>query len=233
MKNIIKLFGLIALAAIIIFSFPVCGGDDGNSNNSSNNNNNNSGNNGNNNNNGNGSGNIAVTFKSMTANGSATQTTTQLTLTFDKEITGLSASDITLTGVSNVSKGTLSNSGAVYTLPISGFTAGGTLSAAVSKSGYTITGSPKTAAIFYNGTTPNPPPAVPLHSKWPFYVGAAVPAKAFSPGSGQYSLLGHFNVLVAEDEMKPESIMPSQWQNWQSSPASMLLNLTVGQKLIN
>ena len=93
---------------------------------------------------------IAVTFDSVTANGSATETTTQLELTFSDEITGLSASDITLSGVSGVSKGTLSGSGPVYTLPISGFTSGGTLNVAVAKSGYDISGSPQTAAIYYD-----------------------------------------------------------------------------------
>jgi endo-1,4-beta-xylanase len=57
----------------------------------------------------------------------------------------------------------------------------------------------------------------PLHSKWPFYVGAAVPVDAFTPSDGQYSLLGHFNVLVAENAMKPESLMPGEWAGWQSS----------------
>ncbi|WP_461245849.1 formylglycine-generating enzyme family protein [Treponema sp. R6D11] len=90
---------------------------------------------------------IAVTLNSVTANGSSTQTTTQLTLTFSAAITGLAASDITITGVT-VTKGTLSNSGSVYTLPISEFNAGGTLTVSVSKSGYTISGSPKEVTIY-------------------------------------------------------------------------------------
>jgi len=94
-------------------------------------------------------GDTAVTFNSITADGSSTQTTTQLTLTFSQAITGLSVSDITLSGVSGVTKGTLSGSGPTYTLPISGFTSGGTLSVAVAKSGYAITGSPKTVPIYY------------------------------------------------------------------------------------
>ena len=89
----------------------------------------------------------AVTLNSVTANGSSTQTTTSLTLTFDKAITGLAASDITLSGA--VTKGTLSGSGPTYTLPISGFTAGETLTVTVAKSGYNISGSPKTVAIYY------------------------------------------------------------------------------------
>jgi endo-1,4-beta-xylanase len=58
-----------------------------------------------------------------------------------------------------------------------------------------------------------------LYSNWPFYVGAAAPGTAFTTTNGQYPLLKHFNVLVAENDMKPESIMPIQWQNWQASPA--------------
>jgi len=109
---------------------------------------------------GSGGGSTAVTFNGVTANGSGTQTTTQLTLAFNQAITGLSADDITLTGVANVTKGTLSDvsgaikalsdSGATYTLPIGGFSAGGTLNVAVSKTGYTISGSPKTVNIYFS-----------------------------------------------------------------------------------
>jgi len=72
-----------------------------------------------------------------------------LTLTFSDEIPGLSASDISLSGVSGVSKGTLSGTGPSYTLPISGFTASGTVSVAVSKTGYAVIGSPKDVVIYY------------------------------------------------------------------------------------
>jgi len=96
---------------------------------------------------------INVTFSGVTANGSATQTTTQLTLNFSQSIPGLSASDITLSGVTGVSKGTLGGSGPSYTLPISGFTAAGTLSVTVnSPSGYNVTDSPRTTAIYAVGT---------------------------------------------------------------------------------
>jgi hypothetical protein len=97
---------------------------------------------------------ISVTFTGLTADGSSTQTTTALTLTFSQEITGLAAGDITLSGISDVSKGTLTASGSTYILPISGFTAGGTLSVAVAKSGYTISDTPKTATVYYY-TTPS------------------------------------------------------------------------------
>jgi formylglycine-generating enzyme required for sulfatase activity len=97
-----------------------------------------------------------VTLNSVTANGSASQSTTQLTLTFSQEITGLSKSDITISGVSGVIKGDLSGSGPTYTLDISGFITGGNLSVAAAKSGYTISGSPKTVNIYYyySGVSP-------------------------------------------------------------------------------
>jgi formylglycine-generating enzyme required for sulfatase activity len=120
-------FGLIALIAVIGFSMTTCG--DGND----------------------PGGGTAVTFSSADADGSASQTSTELTLVFSQAITGLSAADITLSGVTGVSKGTLSNTGATYTLPISGFITGGTLNIAVSKTGYSISGSPQTVTIYYYG----------------------------------------------------------------------------------
>jgi len=92
---------------------------------------------------------VEYEFNSATANGSSMETTTQLTLTFSQAIAGLSAADITLTGVSDVTKGTLSGTGPTYTLPISGFNTGRTLNVAVSKTGYTINGSPKNVTIYY------------------------------------------------------------------------------------
>jgi hypothetical protein len=94
---------------------------------------------------------VSATFNSVTANGSSTQTTTQLTLTFSQAITGLTASDITLSGVSGVVRGSLSGSGPTYTLGISGFTSGGTLTVAVSRSGFNISPSSRTVTIFHSG----------------------------------------------------------------------------------
>ena len=99
---------------------------------------------------------ISVTFSNLTANGSTTQTTTELTLTFNQVITGLSANDITLSGVSGVVKGTLSGAGPTYTLSISGFTSSGTLTVAVAKSGYNITNPSRTVPIYYASNTPVP-----------------------------------------------------------------------------
>ena len=87
---------------------------------------------------------INVTLNSVTANGSATQTTTQLTLTFNQSITGLTADNIILetTNITGtITKGVLSGSGPSYTLPISGFTGVGSLNVTVVKSGYNTSGS--------------------------------------------------------------------------------------------
>jgi endo-1,4-beta-xylanase len=57
-----------------------------------------------------------------------------------------------------------------------------------------------------------------LHTKWSFPLGVAVPGasttntqnnNAFQADNPQYPLLRHFNVVVAENEMKPSNIMPS------------------------
>ena len=138
MKNIIKLLGIIVLAVVIGFSMTAC--DDGDSGGGSGN--------GSGSNNSNTNNNITATLNSVTANGFSTQTTTQLTLTFDKVVSGLTAADITLSGVDGASKGTLSGSNP-YTLPISGFISSGNLSVAVSKSPYVINGTPKTVNIYY------------------------------------------------------------------------------------
>jgi len=148
MKNKRLLAGIVSILLVFGFLGVGCsqptdnkGGNSGNSGNNS------GGNNSGGNNSG--GGDTAVTFSSVTADGSVAQTTAQLTLTFSQAITGLTANDITLSGVSGVTKGTLSGSGPSYTLPISGFTSGGTLSVAVARSGYTISGSPKTVSIYY------------------------------------------------------------------------------------
>ncbi|WP_187149587.1 hypothetical protein, partial [Treponema endosymbiont of Eucomonympha sp.] len=67
---------------------------------------------------------VEVTFRSLTANGSATETTTALTLAFSKAVTELSADDITLEAPdgAGIQKGTLTpldaapRGTAVYTL---------------------------------------------------------------------------------------------------------------------
>jgi len=79
-----------------------------------------------------------------------------LTLTFDKAIPGLSASDITLNGVTVANKGPLSSAtgtppSVTYTLPISGFTTSGTLNVSVSKPPtYSITPGYRAVTIYYS-----------------------------------------------------------------------------------
>jgi hypothetical protein len=100
-----------------------------------------------------------ITFNGLVADGSASQTTTLLTLTFSQAITGLSANDITLSGVAGLIKGNLSGAGPTYVLPISGFTASGTLSVTVgSPPGFSVSGSPKTVAIYYFNNSENQTP---------------------------------------------------------------------------
>jgi len=91
----------------------------------------------------------SASFNTLSANGDATTTTTQLTLTFNTAITGLTASDITLNGVPGVTKGTLTGSGPSYTLPISGFISSGELTVSVSKLGYTITNPERSVQIYF------------------------------------------------------------------------------------
>jgi uncharacterized repeat protein (TIGR02543 family) len=106
-----------------------------------------------------------VFFDGITANGSSSQTTTQLALHFGQVMNGLSVNNIILSGVSGVIKGTLYGSGeiyigsgVIYILEISGITSSGTLSVAVTapSPSYEIIGSPKTVTIFYSSGAPPP-----------------------------------------------------------------------------
>jgi endo-1,4-beta-xylanase len=45
-----------------------------------------------------------------------------------------------------------------------------------------------------------------LSGRFSFPVGAAVPEYSLNPNNSQYKLLDHFNIYVAENEMKPENI---------------------------
>jgi ABC-type glycerol-3-phosphate transport system substrate-binding protein len=68
MRNAIKWFGIIALIAVIGFSFGACGGGSDTGSDTSSDNSSDTG-----------GGDTAVTFSGLTANGSATETTTALT----------------------------------------------------------------------------------------------------------------------------------------------------------
>jgi len=91
-----------------------------------------------------------ATLNSVTANGNDDLSTTALTLTFNQAITGLAATDITLTGVSGITKGNLTAgaTAGVYTLEVD-VSVGGTLTVAVAKTGWDITDGSKTVTIFY------------------------------------------------------------------------------------
>jgi hypothetical protein len=96
--------------------------------------------------------NISANFSGLSADGSATVNTTKLTLTFDKDIAGLVAADISLTpNNTGATKGALTKLGGtgMYELALTGISAGGQVSVAVSKSGYNISGSPKQAQVYY------------------------------------------------------------------------------------
>ena len=95
---------------------------------------------------------VEAVFTGLSANGSTTATTTALTLTFDKDIEGLAAADITLNGGSTGAvKGALQKIGTgIYTLNVTGITAGGTVTASAVKTGYSITGGPKTVQVYYH-----------------------------------------------------------------------------------
>jgi len=186
---IAKTFAWLALITVILFS---CGPVDEE-------NNDNSG--------GNTGGNTTVTFESVRADGSDSQTTTSIKLTFDKEIDGLTASHITLSGLSGITKGTLSGGAdGTYTLPISGFSKGGTLSVAVAKTGYNITGSPKTVTIYfyYSGVSPGTIEMV------------SIPAGTFTMGSptsetGRRSNETRHSVTLSGFSMSKYQVTQAQW----------------------
>ena len=152
--------------------------------------------------------NTQVTFNSVTANGSVSQSSTQLALNFSQEITNLSASDITISGVSGVTKGYLDRSGATtYYLSIYGFTAGGTLTVTVAKSGYTISGTPKTVTIYYyyyNGISPGTIEMV------------SIPAGTFMMGSpasepNRYDNETQHSVTLSAFSMSKYQVTQAQW----------------------
>ena len=95
-------------------------------------------------------GGISVAFVSVSANGGPAQTTTQLTLTFDRAISGLGANDITLGGeaAAGVTLGTIAGTSPVHTLQLNNVTQGGNLTVTVSRPGYSIRNATRTVAIF-------------------------------------------------------------------------------------
>ena len=94
---------------------------------------------------------VNVTFSGLGADGSTTATSTKLTLTFNMDIAGLSAADITLSaGSTGVVKGSLSRTGpGVYDLSLSGITATGMVTASPSRTGYEFSPTSRTATVNY------------------------------------------------------------------------------------
>jgi formylglycine-generating enzyme required for sulfatase activity len=148
-----------------------------------------------------------VTFNSVTANGSASQSSTQLTLNFSQTITNLSERDITLSGVSGVTKGYLDRSGATYYLSIYGFTAGGTLTVSVAKSGFNIIGTPKTVTIYYYYYSGVSPGTIEM---------ASIPAGTFIMGSPENEPNRNIketqhSVTLSSFKMSKYQVTQAQW----------------------
>ena len=94
--------------------------------------------------------NIDVKFISLEADGSTEAATTQLTLTFDQDITDLKAADITLKrGSTGTVKGDLTRiDTGVYVLAVKDIKASGDIAVSIKKSGYTITEGQKTVTVY-------------------------------------------------------------------------------------
>ena len=94
---------------------------------------------------------IAVTLQTVTADGGGGAPTTKLTLTFSAAIPGLTAADITLgdPNSTGIQKGLLVLvSGGTYDLFVNNIAADGDVTVSAAKTGFTISGSPKTVGVF-------------------------------------------------------------------------------------
>jgi formylglycine-generating enzyme required for sulfatase activity len=92
-------------------------------------------------------------FSDLSANGSAAETTTKLTLTFDRDIEGLTADDIAITntGGTGAVKGVLKKTGTgIYELELMPLTPVGSVTAAPAKAGYAISPASKTEFVYFN-----------------------------------------------------------------------------------
>jgi hypothetical protein len=94
---------------------------------------------------------IPVEFLDIRADGGEDATTTKLTLSFDADIEGLSAEDITLEpGTTGAVRGGLSPSGeGVYELALGGISAGGEISVSPAKDGYTVSPASRSVTVHY------------------------------------------------------------------------------------
>ena len=101
-----------------------------------------------------------VTFTDLASDGSETETTARLTLTFDSDVAGLTAADITLdAGTTGAAISTFSKTGTgKYELTLSGVKASGEVRVTAAREGYIINGNPRTVQIFYY----HPEPGIPV-----------------------------------------------------------------------
>jgi hypothetical protein len=108
-----------------------------------------------------------------------------------------------LSGVSGIAKGTLSGSNP-YTLSISGFTAGGTVSVSISKTGFAISGSPKTVTIYSVSETGIIVPGTTLNNKFTWLAGNSASNSTYivevngdeSLGRRSLSYSGKSNIII-------------------------------------
>ena len=106
---------------------------------------------------------VPITLLTAAADGTAnTVTSTKIDLTFDTAVVGLKAEDITLTnGTGSVIKGSLTGSGTSWSVALDEVTIQGDVSVAVaSPSGFSITGSPKTVAVYKASIPSGTPPLI-------------------------------------------------------------------------
>jgi len=91
--------------------------------------------------------NNVIELMDITANGNYSFPTTQLTLTFDRAVPNLSASDITVTGAT---KGFLSGSGTIYYLSLTDIqvSSGQNITISLNKAGYLFTPSSKSVTVY-------------------------------------------------------------------------------------
>ena len=93
--------------------------------------------------------NIPVTFTAVADGATGVTNSTAITLTFDKNVVGLTATDITLANgeIGAATKGTLSGSGKIWTLAISAPT-GGDVTVLIALDGYKFSTVPTTVEIY-------------------------------------------------------------------------------------
>ncbi|MCL2772899.1 MAG: S-layer homology domain-containing protein [Oscillospiraceae bacterium] len=93
-----------------------------------------------------------INFKNLTADGSSNTITTQLTITFDKTVPGLTVNDITVTGAT---KGILTGNGPIYYLSLTDIAvvSGQSITVRVYKNNYVFTPDTQTVTVYKSPVT--------------------------------------------------------------------------------